>query len=279
MRVPAHGSQGLPPRMSHRLGRRIAFAGFCLGVALLVPNLVGLVTPGQRYDTTPGEAPPAEVADLRSVEDVALRARASGVSGAREQAHVVQKLISARFAPCASRYTWGEDWIARALGLVWPDWDGHTPPALLRWSDCALCSQVADTYALVLAELGIPARVVSMPGHVVNEVEWDGAWHVVDPHFGYFPDDDGLSDSADDLARRPDILRARYEPLLPERAVAATLEAYAAFGAGEGRRGQPGRTASPRLLVMHQITAWLRWVIPLALIGGGRVCGRRRAPA
>ena len=265
--------------MSPRFDRRITFAGFCLGVALLVLNLVGLVSPGQRYDGPPVEAPPAEVADLRSVEDVALRARASGVSGAREQARVVQELISARFAPCVSRYTWRQDWIVSALGLVSPGRAVHMPPALLRWSDCAICSQAVDTYVLVLAELGIPARVVAMPGHFVAEVEWEGAWHVVDPHFGYFPEDDGVPDSADDLARRPDILRERYARLLPERTVAATLESYAMLGAGGGQRFQPGQTCAPRLLVVHRITAWLRWVIPLALIGSGLAWRRRRAPA
>jgi hypothetical protein len=133
------------------------------------------------------------------------------------------------------------------------------------------CSQAALAVVDYLSEQGIPARIVDLDGHVVAAAKT--------------PDD------------RTFLLDADYDVVLPfgleiaEREPARVAAAYRAAGvpadeaarisgiyrpAGNG--AMPVFWYRPRLHLAALISAWLVWLVPLALVGAGLALGRRSDP-
>ena len=57
---------------------------------------------------------------------------------------------------------------------------------------------------------GIAARHLGLDGHVVMEAWYDGDWHMFDPTKDVVPVADGEVLSLEELAARPDLVRALY---------------------------------------------------------------------
>ena len=246
-----------------------------VGVLLLLLTASWYVVEGTpRIEMNEGVTPPPpDVATIRSPDTLVDRIRALEPQGDRATARVAYDLVRRRFDACLSRFTWQQNWIARLIGIVLPGHDPHTGYDLLAFSDCGLCSQVSEVLVLALTRLGVRARLISMPGHVVAEVFWDDAFHVVDPHFDYFPDDFGPS--AAEMAADLVDTRARYARLLPERTVLVTVDSFRQFGAGAGTVRPEGTVSSPRLGALHRASAYAKWIVPLLLLFGGILLIRR----
>jgi len=156
---------------------------------------------------SPIAAPPPDVAHLRSQDALVAAIMQGNPRTPREIARRAHDLVAARFDTCYdSRFTFQQNWMIALAGLVWPEIARHNGRNLIRYSDCGLCSQVNGTMVLALARLGVEARLVNMPGHTTAEVKWDGRFHLVDPHYGFFPDEDEDDIDVLTVAHNPDLV-------------------------------------------------------------------------
>jgi hypothetical protein len=90
----------------------------------------------------------------------------------------------------------------------------HDPVRYLNVYGYGLCDDSATNF-MVLAELaGLESRVWGLSGHVVPEVFFDGAWHMLDPDGEiYYLEDDGKTiASVSTLEQRPDLIRKYPSP-------------------------------------------------------------------
>ncbi len=85
----------------------------------------------------------------------------------------------------------------------------HDPVRFLNAYGYGYCNDAAVNLAVLAEQVGIPSRVWGLSGHVVPEVHFDGAWHMLDPDGEiYYLDDDGETiSSVSTLEQRPDIIR------------------------------------------------------------------------
>jgi len=225
----------------------------------------------------PIAAPPPEVAGLRSIEDLANAVLREGPAPPRELARRASALVDARFDTChGSAFTFQQNWIAAAMGLVEPTYGLHTSAHAIRYADCSLCGEVNGTLVRVLGRLGVPARLFVVPGHVLAEVEWDGSWHVVDPHYGYFPEARFAPDAAA-LAGDPRLVDAVYRGRIPPDVLALTLHAFADFRADDPATGPRPvqRDNAPNVATAHQVAEVAKWILPALAIAVGSLLRRR----
>jgi len=107
------------------------------------------------------------------------------------------------------------------------------PIKLLNAYGWAICGQCAQMLQGLYTAAGLEARLVGLPGHVVCEVRYDGAWHVLDVDmWTWFRTPAGHIASAAELAERPEelILRNpnRSDPCdLPDRSLDDYAKMYA----------------------------------------------------
>ncbi len=82
------------------------------------------------------------------------------------------------------------------------------PVRLVNVYGYGLCDASANSLALLWAASGLKARVWYLTGHVVPEVYYDGAWHLLDPDHKvyYLKDDNRTIASVEEVATSPTLI-------------------------------------------------------------------------
>ena len=235
---------------------------------------------------SPIAPPPPDVAHLRSQDALVEAILQGNPRTPREIARRAHDLVAARFDTCYdSRFTFQQNWIIALVGAFAPELAQHNGRNLIRYSDCGLCSQVNGTMVLALARLGVEARLVNMPGHTTAEVKWDGRWHLVDPHYGFFPDEGENDIDVLTVAHHPDLVTPLYGDLLDPHVLELTRQSFAAYGANPKPPRPVGSSNEPKLLVLKRGARFLQWIIPFVAVAAGaallvhRARGLHEAPA
>lgn len=268
--------EGRSSRRSLRiLGALLLLAGFVLLALPLSWYVHPLPSPYEHKDDrgSPIASPPADVAPLRSQDDLVAAILRDHPRTPREIARRAHDLVAARFDTCYdSRFTFQQNWMIALVGLVWPKLAFHNGTNLVRYSSCGLCSQTNGTMVLALARLGVNARLVNMPGHTPAEVEWDGRWHLVDPHYGFFPDESEDDIDVLTVARNPELVTRLYGDLLTPTVLELTRQSYAAYGLDPKPPMPTGSSNEPVLLVLKNVAMILQWALPIGmLVLGGAI--------
>lgn len=138
------------------------------------------------------------------------------------------------------------DWLTDPGDGMWHFWpvDEHRglprlrrftsdPIKLLNVYGWAICAQAACILHGLYTAAGLEARMFTVPGHVLCEVRYDDAWHVLDADmWTWFRNQRGAIAGAAELARDPQRLildnRDRSQPCnVPDRSLTAYAEMYA----------------------------------------------------
>src|SRR5947199_348565 len=99
----------------------------------------------------------------------------SPAAGERAYCIALCRALGERFAHGAGRFTFATSWPAWALSLVYPV-SGviEDPDDLFRYSDRALCDQIAQAFVQIATRAGLRARLVQVGGaHVVAEAHYE----------------------------------------------------------------------------------------------------------
>lgn len=90
----------------------------------------------------------------------------------------------------------------------------HDPVRYLNVYGYGFCDDSATNLMVLAEQAGLKARVWGLDGHVVPEVFFDGAWHMLDPdgEIYYLEDDGETIASIETLEKRPDIIRKYPSP-------------------------------------------------------------------
>ncbi|MDP7130414.1 MAG: hypothetical protein QF437_07990, partial [Planctomycetota bacterium] len=76
----------------------------------------------------------------------------------------------------------------------------HDPIKLANVYGYSFCSVASASVQALSRELGIETRGWTIKGHVVPELKWDGAWHLLDSSLiNYFPKEDGKLASVEEI--------------------------------------------------------------------------------
>jgi hypothetical protein len=86
-----------------------------------------------------------------------------------------------------------------------PGTEAHDPIKFLHVYGYGLCDDFSTVFFAICRAIGIPARVISLHGHVVSEAEYDGKWHIFDPAYAIIYRDSagtiaGVEDIENDLS-------------------------------------------------------------------------------
>jgi Transglutaminase-like superfamily len=196
--------------MTARHERRAVAGRVLLALAglLVAVNLAGLIwfqqvpaaggLPG--YELTPPPQRPTVKDFWREVDD---RTRHPEASLPGRLAHLVSRRIVYVDSP-RLRPTFAENWIlwayARARGrYTWSD------PSLAARAGGGYCDQHAVLFQSLMENARIPSRIVTLSGHVINEVQQGGRWRAIDATF-----DVAFDSSIEELARTPEAVEQSY---------------------------------------------------------------------
>jgi hypothetical protein len=196
-------------RPSRRMRRRsVALALLSLSIALFALDLLGLrwyeeVRSDQglpAYEITP----PAQ----RLGRDE-FWAGVERVTSHEPEARVreLKTLISQRTVYLESRQirpTIAENWILWAYALQRGRYTWSSPERAIK-AGGGYCDQHSVILQGLLLRAGIPSRIVTLSGHVLNEVQLGGRWRVVDSTFDVMFDR-----SIEELSRTPDAVFQAY---------------------------------------------------------------------
>jgi len=92
----------------------------------------------------------------------------------------------------------------------------HDPLILVNSIGFGLCDDTSSALAFMARELGLPARVWALDGHVVPEVQVNGKWEMYDPDIRvYYRNVGGEIASVDELATYPGLITSPIAPLHP----------------------------------------------------------------
>ncbi len=175
---------------------------------------------------------------------------------------IVSDLIKKRFYFGLSNYNISQNWIAALFGeLFWPHLSAIVEPNdILHYSE-GLCSQQTIVFMEILKKRGIKVRSVGLgkkegPGHFLCEVYYRDSWrlHDVTKEPQWFKITNHHQ-SMDYYIHNKDSLYKVYENSLPKEDFNKLLEKIA--------YGKPNEFPAKNMLLFHQITLILTYIIPL----------------
>lgn len=103
----------------------------------------------------------------------------------------------------------------------------HDPMRLVNSFGSGLCDDRNTALASTFKILGYDARVVSLGGHMVAEVEYDDSWHMFDADLGvYYRDNLGRVASVQYLSSHPEIIKLDFGQGLLRNALSKLGTAY-----------------------------------------------------
>jgi hypothetical protein len=125
----------------------------------------------------------------------------AGASGDREKAFLLWQYV------CSNTYAW-----------LPPDLNGpesRNAAKCLTVYGYGWCGELSNTLLQLARVAGLEGRMRTLQGHVVPELFYDGAWHVLDPMLEVFypdPENGGEAAGVDDLARNASLVERVPHP-------------------------------------------------------------------
>lgn len=175
------------------------------------------------------------------------------------------QLLAERFDHGYGRYTPWSNYVCWLAGLAVPRLaDIQNTELLLRYSEQALCSQVAQAFVDVAGRRAVRARLAALPGHVVAEAYYDGSWHGFDADYGVvYADPTGRIMAVDDLLASPSLASGIYAG---HRLPRDNREVLEIFARGNVTYLPVAAHAVPRIAYLQRVAEWTKWLLPLALL-------------
>jgi len=123
-------------------------------------------------------------------------------------------------------------WVVRSYHIHWGlDWqvEKSDPLVLLNVLGHCMCVRASRALVTLAGRAGFPARVIrfgvvegdapAQAGpeapwrgpHAVAEIHYDGSWHMYDPDFGYYIEQDGRVLSVEEIQNNPASIRQMFE--------------------------------------------------------------------
>ncbi len=164
-----------------------------------------------------------------------------------------------------------ENWLAWLAGLVYEPAGKTQDARKIVSGGHAICSEAAAVVNAISEINGVDARLVALNGHVVSEVRTDNGWRIADPDYGgVYPHSLATLQAGEATALMGHKLHQRgYDE--------DTISGYVDYfeTAEDNYRLDVGAASSPRLRTFEQVSEWLKWTIPVALILAGVWIGNR----
>lgn len=241
-----------------------------IGLLLLIINAVGSFLEPV-IQTDPKERKPVPGYDYRTLSWEEANRQFLELSekniSPEEKARVLFKLISESFihTPSSYKITLWENWILWLGGtLSNKKYLKSQAPDFLWKRGGGFCNQASIIFAAKGKELGLQTRIIGLKGHVVAEVNlFDKGWRVVDPDMGIFWDHD-----LDSFGTNPNIEQVKSE-LFARGFSEEISEHFARVYTSQENNFRIDYPTSPNRLFLEKISNWLKWLIPLGLIGVG----------
>lgn len=235
-------------------------------ITLLLLTLLGEWELAFRFDRAACEAEKVDGAKTgeRGVRGFASQIPSRTELGPEKYCAVLRQRLTERFRHGAARYTFWSNYVFWLGSLCVSRLQKiENTEHLFRYSQRALCHQISQAMVDVATRVEIPARVVSLDGHVVVETYYDKAWHGFDPDYGveYRCDDRVLSVA--EVATQPDVARQIYRDQRFER---SSEEVLGILVRNQPTYCQVGECLSPNTARFQQWTSGLKWLFPLAAI-------------
>ncbi len=275
-----------------------------LSLLLLGINVVGLLRrprqpqPNRRppgyLASAPDQPPSGRPKPARSVRQLlaalpavapAPRERGQGERGQGERGRVgpfcerLTQLLVERFEHGYGRYTPWSNYVCWLAGLAVPRLaDIQNTDVLLRYSDQALCGQLAQAFVDVARRRAVPARLAALHGHVVAEAYYDGSWHGYDADYGVVYSDPDVDPSVDpdvetgvggrvvavaDLLASPSLASRIYAN---HRLPRDNQEVLDILARGQVTYLPDGAHAVPRIARLQRVAEWTKWWLPVGLL-------------
>jgi hypothetical protein len=169
--------------------------------------------------------------------------------------------------PWSNWLLWLGGWMHPALGAV------RSPDNLLAHGSSALCSESSSVLMQLALRADIPTRHVGLNGHVVMEAWYNNRWHMYDPDYEVIPNEHGVVLDTAALTTDEATLRSFYAARLSDSAGLNRLVAYFMSGVDNSFVAYPPGSQfewkSQVLLQLEEISEWLKFLLPLALM----LCG------
>ncbi len=175
----------------------------------------------------------------------------------------------------ARRIGFRENWLLWLMGHVHEPFSHTQDPEKIIAGGGGLCSEVTTVLKRIVEVNGLQAHFVHLMGHTLLEVETKEGWRIADPDYGVtYPV--GLKvlegkNGADLISKR--LYAKGYSTDEVERYIHAfqTVEDNLISDASR-------QVESPRLYMIEQWAGWLKWIIPVLLIGIGSVIVGKKRP-
>ncbi len=160
------------------------------------------------------------------------------------------------------RIPWSENFILASLGLAIPDWFGKWEIFDYRKAverGVGLCSQQSIIILQVLADKGIPAKMLGLSNHriITAEVE-PGQWWILDPDFGVVIESDLATVELDS-----NIVRDAYREAGHSK---KDVDNMVRMFELKGKRVEPLSVFYKERYYLEPLTYILIWLIPLGLL-------------
>lgn len=168
----------------------------------------------------------------------------------------------------ARRIGFRENWLLWLMGHVHEPFSHTQDPEKIIAGGGGLCSEVTTVLKRIVEVNGLQARFVHLMGHTLLEVKTKDGWRIADPDYGVtYPV--GLKalegkDGAGLISKR--LYAKGYRKDEVERYIHAFQTAEDNLVSDTSRQVE-----SPRLYRIEQWAEWLKWLIPILLIGMGGV--------
>ncbi len=97
-----------------------------------------------------------------------------------------------------------------------PGTEAHDPIKFFHVYGYGYCDDFSTVFFAICRAVGIPARVISLGGHVVPEVEYDGKWHILDGAYAtIYRDSTGVIVGVKDIENKISLLDNPEHPSEP----------------------------------------------------------------
>ena len=233
------------------------------GLVLVAINIIGFYN----YTTIQNNNPHLLDDRPRTVSEMEFWNRALKKTGESDYQYVkrLTALVSDRMLlidPAYAKPTLFENWIlwiiARCSGRhQWID----TRKAVRLGG--GFCSQHAIVFNNILRRQGFNARIVSLHGHVINEVFLNGEWKTFDPDYNVI-----FNVSLKRLENQPEIVFRAYRAAgRPEREAQHWVEVFASDE--DNRHFKTSMDYEPIDYFIEKASFFLIWIIPVIMVFTG----------
>ncbi|MFO7915497.1 MAG: transglutaminase domain-containing protein [Candidatus Krumholzibacteriales bacterium] len=253
----------------------VAWIVIFVGAALTALNMAGLMVRPEFGGESPGGGPAVPgyhyLIDDSPGLDKLLRGPADNFSLEDANREVFESIVHTN----SRRVTVYENWLLYLCGLIYRPAGKTQIAGRIAAGRGGNCSEASAVMVRIAEINGLKARFVALGGHVVAEVLTEQGWRVADPDYGVtfeagiaeLEQESGAAATREAMERRgyPDSTVTRYVEYFQSAENNSVLE--------------PGVPSSPDLYKLERAAEWLKWIVPVLLLGAGAFYARKEEKA